>query len=185
MENEANMKQKVYKWREERKNLRQSCRMDYIAESLCPIRMYSLLNDLCFADNNTNALICFRSEPCWLLVCMHSPTSFSRALLWKNNEILWMSSDFSHCLEIQEDKQIQKCWAGPEGVLCGIWKLFRDLSWRCRDLTRLLNINIISPTYITLFSHYHLHILQFDTSNVQRPCLILNKHKKRALFSFI
>lgn len=38
---------------------------------------------------------------CCLVFCMRSPTSFSRALLWKNNEILWMSSDFSHCLERQ------------------------------------------------------------------------------------
>lgn len=57
--------------------------------------------DLCFTDNSTVLLICSPREQCWQVFCMRSPTSFSRALLWKNNEILWMSSDFSHCLETQ------------------------------------------------------------------------------------
>lgn len=46
-----------------------------------------------------NALIVCLREQCRPVLCIHSPTSFSRALLWKNNEILWMSSDFSHCLD--------------------------------------------------------------------------------------
>lgn len=38
-------------------------------------------------------------------ICMRRPTSFSRALLWKNNEILWMSSDLSHCLKAGEGER--------------------------------------------------------------------------------
>lgn len=62
-------------------------------------RMNSLLGDSCFTDNCTAPLIRSPCEQCRPVLCMHSPTSFSRALLWKNNEILWMSSDFNHCLD--------------------------------------------------------------------------------------
>lgn len=43
----------------------------------------------------------------WTAVLLSYSTSFSRVLLWKNSEILWMSSDFSHCLQRREHRDTQ------------------------------------------------------------------------------
>lgn len=95
-------------------------------DNLCAVRMYS---DSSFTDNCTAPLIRSPCEQCRLVLCMHSPTSFSRALLWKNNEILWMSSDFNHCLDTWTR---QKSKEGPDFM----WHL-KTVSLHCARISWL------------------------------------------------
>lgn len=57
----------------------------------------------------------------WTAVLLSYSTSFSRVLLWKNSEILWMSSDFSHCLQRREHRDTQTAvhtdTSNPSGTL--------------------------------------------------------------------
>lgn len=71
-------------------------------------------------------------------------TSFSSDLLWKNNEILWMSSDLSHCLKQEIDTprhrlhNLLSFWMILESVI----QYLLCIRWRKKAAYTIIKLNV-------------------------------------------